>query len=184
MRYKLYHEAITCATLLDGLVVVDYNGKTATRCEHEFGKLPGFAKHLRTWGEAGTVTIPANRKLSDRGVHCMMVGYSLKHPADCYRMWDPATNGVHLTRDVIWLRRMFYSPTRRQLELNVSDMTDVETGPSDAADSAAGESVDISDAFEDPPENFAAQQQNPQAVDGDNEEGLRRSGRVTARPAL
>ena len=29
VRYKLYREAITCATLLDGLVVVSYNGKEA-----------------------------------------------------------------------------------------------------------------------------------------------------------
>jgi hypothetical protein len=23
-------------------------------------------------------------------------------------MWNPVTNGVHTTRDVIWLKRMFY----------------------------------------------------------------------------
>jgi hypothetical protein len=37
-----------------------------------------------------------------------MVGYSPDHPAGTYRMYDPSTNGIHITRDVTWLRRKYY----------------------------------------------------------------------------
>jgi hypothetical protein len=50
-------------------------------------------------------------KLEDRGLTCMFVGYAEDHSSDCYRMWDPKTNSVHVTRDIIWLRRMFFNKT-------------------------------------------------------------------------
>jgi hypothetical protein len=110
IRYKVWTEAFKTATLLDGLVPIELDGKIATRYEHWCGKIPEFAKHLRVWGEAGTVKIKTKTtpKLADRGVQCMMVGYALDHPGDCYRMWDPKTARVHETRDVVWLKRMFY----------------------------------------------------------------------------
>jgi hypothetical protein len=37
-----------------------------------------------------------------------MVGYSTNHDSDCYQMWDPVTGGVHNTRDVTWMHRMFF----------------------------------------------------------------------------
>ena len=38
----------------------------------------------------------------------MMVGYAKQHAGDTYRMWDPNTKRVHVTRDVIWLNKMFF----------------------------------------------------------------------------
>jgi hypothetical protein len=40
----------------------------------------------------------------------MMVGYALGHAHDCYRMLNWETKRIHVTRDVIWLRRMYFSP--------------------------------------------------------------------------
>jgi hypothetical protein len=40
----------------------------------------------------------------------MFIGYAKEHSGDCYEMWSPVTRRKHVTRDVIWLRRMFYSP--------------------------------------------------------------------------
>lgn len=57
IRYKLIKEAVKAKTLVDGLAAVTINGVTKTRYEHWCGKNPAFAKHLRTWGEAGTVTL-------------------------------------------------------------------------------------------------------------------------------
>ena len=57
LQYKLVNEAFKMATLLYGLVVVEINGKKATRFEHWYGKNPAFVNHLQTWGEAGTVKI-------------------------------------------------------------------------------------------------------------------------------
>lgn len=43
---------------------------------------------------------------------CMFVGYEYapNHGGDVYRMWNPKTNRVHFTRDVIWLKRMYFKP--------------------------------------------------------------------------
>lgn len=108
LRYKLYKEALKTATLLDGLIATTLDGGTKMRVEHWCETIPKFAYHLHTWREAGTVTVKNKRssKLADHGVQCMFVGYALQHEGDCCRMWVPTTNGVHVTRDVIWLKRM------------------------------------------------------------------------------
>ena len=62
--------------------MIDVNGKTKSRYEHFFGSRPKFSEHIRTWGEAGTVTtyIKTNKpKVMDRGVTCMFVGYPDEH---------------------------------------------------------------------------------------------------------
>jgi len=111
IQYLVWHEAFKMATLLDGLSMIELDGKSAMRVEHWCGKVPAFAKHLKTWGEAGTVKVKTmgTPKIADRGVHCMFVGYALNHAGDCYCMWDPVTKRVHETRDVIWLKHMYYA---------------------------------------------------------------------------
>ena len=56
-RYRIFREAFKCATHLDNLTIIELDGKKATRYEHWGGSLPKFAKHLRTWGEAGVVKL-------------------------------------------------------------------------------------------------------------------------------
>ena len=102
-RYRLAHKAFQCATHLDGLTVVQVNGVTKTHYEHLVGQNPVFAKHLRTWGKAGTV--------------------KKNHPGDCYRMYDPKTGRTRKTRDVIWLKRMFYQRPPNQRELIMESIT-------------------------------------------------------------
>jgi hypothetical protein len=108
MKYRVYSEAFMTATLLDGLIPIEIDGIIKPRIKHWSGDMPAYAKHLRTWGEAGMVTIksPMMPKVRDRGVQCMIGGYAVKHPGDTYCMWDPATGGIHETHDIIWLRRM------------------------------------------------------------------------------
>jgi hypothetical protein len=110
LRYLLCKEAFKTATSLDGLTVIKLDGVEKTRYEHWCGQLPKFAKHLSTWGEAGTVTLKNKRtgKLSDRVMQCIFVGYAANHEGDCDCMWDPTTSHVHVTRDIIWLKCMFY----------------------------------------------------------------------------
>ena len=88
MKFKLWKEAFRTATLLDGLTVCEIDGKKATRYEHWCGRNPAFAKHLRTWGEVGTVKVKTKTspKLADKGKHCVFVGYAESHDGDCYRM--------------------------------------------------------------------------------------------------
>ena len=110
IRYRVWREAFQTATLLDGLVPVVLDGVQETRYVHWCGGNPEFSRFLRVWGEAGTVKLRTSMtpKIEDRGMQCMMVGYALNHPGDTYRMWDPSTGRVHVTRDIIWLRRMFF----------------------------------------------------------------------------
>jgi hypothetical protein len=118
-RYKLFSKAFKTATVLDGLHIIKLDGKKDTRYKHWCGSNPKFAKHLRTWGEAGTVSLKSKStpKIADRGIQCMMVGYSTNHTGDCYDMWDPSTGGIHQTRDIIWLRRMYFPPIEAVPEL-------------------------------------------------------------------
>jgi hypothetical protein len=104
-RHKPCREALKTVTLLDGLIPVDIEGATATCCVHW---CPAFAKQLKTWREAGRVTlkITAAPRVADRGAQCMMAGHTIDHEGDCYQMWDPNTVGAHESRDVIWLRWM------------------------------------------------------------------------------
>ena len=112
-RYKLFSKAFKTATLLDGLHIITLEGKSDTRYKHWCGTNPKFSEHLRTWGEAATVTLKdkSTPKIDDRGNQCMMVGYSTDHTGDCYDMWDPNTGRVHKTRDVIWMKRMYFPKT-------------------------------------------------------------------------
>ena len=50
--------------------------------------LPKWVRHMRTLGEAGTVTIKSkiNSKLHDKGVTCMFVRYAENHDGDYYEM--------------------------------------------------------------------------------------------------
>jgi hypothetical protein len=139
-RYRLFKKAFTVATKLDGLTVITLNGKTATRYEHFGNANPEFSKHLRTWGEAGTVTLKTKgtSKVGDRGIACIMVDYSSNHTGDVYEMWNPTTNRIHTTRDVIWLRRMFYEVPQHvgpKIAITPADDFYIE----DAADVRAGE---------------------------------------------
>ena len=110
LRYHLFRYAATTATKLDMLVVVEIDGVKKMRCEHWCGKIPEFAKYLKVWGEAGTVTLKGkiHPKPKDKGVHCMFVGYSDDHDGDCYDMWDPNKKRIHQSRDVTWLKRMYF----------------------------------------------------------------------------
>lgn len=110
VRYRVVNECIMMATILDGLTVVDIEGKKATRYEHEIKTVPKCLKHLRIFGEAGVVKTRnvATPKAADRGVKCMMVGYNLDSGDDVYRMWNPDTNRILRSRDVNWLDAMYY----------------------------------------------------------------------------
>jgi len=126
IRYRVFREAFKTATVLNGLEAVSIDEKVLTRYNHCVGKIPSFAKHLRTWGEAGTVKIKTatTAKLADKVVQCMFIGYATNSGGDVYQMWNPITNRVHNTRNVIWLKRMYFKPQddANEDEVVVDDM--------------------------------------------------------------
>jgi hypothetical protein len=93
-------EAVTTATHLDGLIPQDIDSVVKTRFEHQFGANLPFARDLRTWGEAETVTIKSRTfqpKERARGVFCVMIGYSAEPPRvdhlDVMGRLTPSMNG-------------------------------------------------------------------------------------------
>ena len=139
-RFKLFRDCYKTAALLDGLMMVEVEGKLASHFEHFAGQNLKCATHLRTWGEAGTVKIHDKMvpKLGDRGVTCMMIGYPKDHTGDCYCMWDKNTGGVHVTRDVTWLRRMYFPANPNAGNYEVMCEEDLNIAPR-AANVSAGE---------------------------------------------
>ena len=47
-------------------------------------------------------------KIGDCGFTCMFVGYDKNSGNYVYKMWNPDTNRIHNTWDIIWLKSMFY----------------------------------------------------------------------------
>ena len=104
-------DAVKQATKLDNIIPVTVDGVTQSRYKHLLGSNPDWPRGLRTFGEARVVKTKAYKmhpKEADRGVTCMFIGYPDNHPWDCYQMWDPKTGGVHMTKDIIWLQRMYF----------------------------------------------------------------------------
>ena len=87
------------------------------RIEHFGYNVPGFTKHLRTWGEAGTIKLKKLYKVENYGVTCIFVGYANHHEGCCYRMWGPNTGHVHESCDVIWLHCMYWTDKNNSSEL-------------------------------------------------------------------
>ena len=114
-----------CGTQLDRLRVVTLGEETATRDIFMFGKNPGWSKNLHTWGEAGVVKEGRNSKTGDHGKLMMFIGYPSNRESDSVRMWNPSTNRVVMTRDVIWLKRMYFESedTSNRFELDPGQMT-------------------------------------------------------------
>jgi hypothetical protein len=100
-------------TRLDWLKLITINKVKKTRIEHYCLPVSNFTKYLRTWGEAGIIKTGKDRKIGDQGVTGMFVGYALNHEGHCYRMWNPNTKKISETRNVVFLKRMFFgTPTK------------------------------------------------------------------------
>eukprot|EP00957_Ditylum_brightwellii_P008282 626447-Ditylum_brightwellii.AAC.1 len=121
--YKLFREAFTCATMLNWLAIVTINGMTKTRVEHWNGLLPRWVHALQTWGKAGVVKTNKKTtiKMKPHGVTCMMSGYAVNHIDRVYHMWNPKTNRVLVSQDVMWLKWMYFQPHHPPAELVVNE---------------------------------------------------------------
>ena len=178
-RGKVSLEVLKCATMLDGLRIVEVDGKQMTRDEHIHGKNPKWATNLRTWGEAGVVKEGKDGKTGDKGIAMMFVGYPLNREADSVRMWNQITNGVVTTRDVIWLKRMFFERKEKEELFTLDDDgTKVKVEASDE------EVDDVPDLREDETKVKEANESDDESVAGeiDTDTTTTRSGRTVQTP--
>jgi hypothetical protein len=112
-RFELFPEVIMTMTKLDWLKLITVNKVKKTRIERYGLPLPNFNWYLCTWGEAGIIKTGKDGKVGDRGVTGMFVGYTSNHKDNCYRMWNPNTKKISKTREVVFLKRLFFgTPTK------------------------------------------------------------------------
>jgi len=109
-RHLLYPKAILLATLLDSLIIVNINGVDKPRYEHDGMSTPKWINDMKVFGEAGVVKLKTkiSPKMDNKGKTCIFVGYPLNHADSTYLMYDPETKGIHISRDVVFLRRMYW----------------------------------------------------------------------------
>ena len=86
-------------------------------------------KHLVEWGRIGYVTIRTKiqKKWRDRSIKMIMVGYALDHTPDTYRMYNPETNKVVLSRDVRWAEWKDTDPSETLKVFQRGEKTKTET---------------------------------------------------------
>ena len=58
----------------------------------------------------------------------MFVGYALQHAGDCYRMYNPKTKKIMISRDIKWMNEMFYNIQNDIQKAKVTDTShDIES---------------------------------------------------------
>ena len=61
-------------------------------------------KYLIQFGRIGVVKKPGKQaKMQDKGYPAVMVGYTLNHGAGTYRLYNPKTKRIIMSRDVTWM---------------------------------------------------------------------------------
>jgi hypothetical protein len=103
----LWPHAALLVTSLEN-TIVDQKGSTP----HFIltGTHPNWVKNLRTFGEIGIVyTKPTKirNKLEKRGNPCMFIGYAEDHTSNMFKLNNPKTYAVILSRNVYWLNKSY-----------------------------------------------------------------------------
>jgi len=174
VRHRLWREVVSTATKLDNLSIVEINGEKKTRFEHKFGTNPGWCAYIRAVGEAGVVKTrdmtSHTGPLDNRGTTCVMVGYAENHPPDTYRMWNPNTKKITLTRDIIWLNRMYYRKKDREpVEDSDDDIVLPFTIIDEALKPGRDEDQDDSNAIEEANEEPEEEEEKEESEDEESE---------------
>ncbi len=99
-KSNMWAESINPSEVLTNIVANSRN----SRCPDElfFGTRPTIYRHLIQYGRQGWVTNTAKfkEKLAPKATKCTMIGYAKDHARDTYRMYNPVTRKVILSRDI------------------------------------------------------------------------------------
>jgi hypothetical protein len=143
---------------LENILCTNEGNKSAI--ENFYGELPKWVKNLRTFGEVAIISDEKNKKirgkLEDRGFPALFIGHSDYHSTDVFEFFNPKTNGVIMSRNVIWLNQNYSQ---------YKGITDVTTTRIVASDDEEDDKVkDIEDQDDEQHEN---EDQNNDDEDGD-----------------
>ena len=109
VRVKMWCEAASTATKLNNILVKPEDNSPPYK--KFYGKNPGYAAHLHTFGEIGVVADWTNKKgrskITPRGKTCMFLGYPEDHSGNCFKFMNLITKEVMLSKDVQWLNKLW-----------------------------------------------------------------------------
>ena len=102
-RKKLWMEFVNTHTLIENSLVTELKSKPSHESFHK--EKVDWIPHMRKFGEMGISKDhkTVKKKLDNRGIPVMFLGYSEDHAPDTYRVWNPATERVMISRDIDWL---------------------------------------------------------------------------------
>jgi len=91
-----------------------------------------YVCHLQTFGKHGVVhnAKTIKNKLDNHGETCIFVGYADDHAGNVYRMFNPQTKQIWVTRDIRWIKS---SPTL-EMKTPVETVPTMETVPDEYDD--------------------------------------------------
>jgi hypothetical protein len=102
-KNQLRAEAIITAAIIDNMTCKTPGEPSQYE---KFFKKKGTLqpKHLIQFGRIGFVTIhrKISSKLKPKANKCIFVGYARNHSPNTYKMYNPATRAIILSRDIKW----------------------------------------------------------------------------------
>ena len=118
----LWCESTATATRLSNIVPNSVRPKPPDELWYE--SVPKLHGSLIRWGQIGYVTIRSKKvpKLAAKSVKCVCVGYAEDHASDCYRMFNPETGKVSISRDVTWVEWHGSQEVPESLRMFAKDM--------------------------------------------------------------
>jgi hypothetical protein len=123
LRSGVWAECAMTVTYLSNITSI----KEKMICLHQllFGSKPRLPETLRSFGEVGVVTTKKDiqGKLTNRGILCIFMGYSINHVHDVYRMLNIETKKIINSRDIIWMNT-FYKNWKDQKDKKKSVVED------------------------------------------------------------
>ena len=104
LRDKLWDEAVSTSENM-GNISTSTRDNSKSPYELYYGRRSMFHKYLKEFGRIGYVKQGKKhqKKLEPRYFKCIFVGYANSdHATDIYRMYNPRTNKIILSRNVTW----------------------------------------------------------------------------------
>jgi len=111
-KKKLWAEAVMYMETTRNSMSTTKNKESANKLF--YGTNPSFLRHMVEFGRVGYVTKrdKLKGKMEDRAIKCIMVGYGNNHSGDTYRLYNPSTKRIILSRDVTWSDWKVTDPTK------------------------------------------------------------------------
>jgi hypothetical protein len=127
LRHGIWAEAAATATLISNAVIT--RDKPTAPYVRFYNKEPTYIRNLKQFGEIGVVrnhALKLKGKLTDRGRHCLFLGYGSNHADNCFPMMNLETCKVIHTRDVIWLTKSYGKFKKSKPPITLDDSDDEE----------------------------------------------------------